>query len=562
MPSTAACLALLILAGPAPRNAGDDAMEKRAEAFIARHLETLRPLDKAAAIAWWDANITGKDEDFRRKEEAQNRIDAVLSDPERFRELRAIRDGAKDLTPATRRQIEVLYLQYLEKQVDPALLRQMVELANAIEKTFNVFRPVVDGKELTDNAVRGILKTSTDSAERRKAWEASKEVGARVEADLRKLVKLRNEAAAKLGFRNYHHMALTLAEQDEKELLALFDELDRLTREPFRAAKAEADRVLAARCGIPAADLRPWHYHDPFFQEAPAVFEADPDAAYAGQDLVKLTAAFYEGIGLPIADVLARSDLFEKPGKSPHAFCSDIDREGDVRVLCNVTPSEYWMDTMLHELGHGVYDVYIPRSVPWLLRTASHTLTTEGVAMMFGRLSKNGRWMSAMLGASVDGAVIAKAGEAARRKLRLQLLVFSRWCQVMLHFERGMYSDPDQDLNRLWWNLVELYQMVPRPEGRSAPDYGSKIHIVSAPVYYHNYLMGELFASQVHHTICREVLKGADPGATSYVGEKAVGDFMKTRVFAPGALLPWNELTKAVTGEPLNAKAFAADFRN
>ena len=50
-----------------------------------------------------------------------------------------------------------------------------------------------------------------------------------------------------------------------------------------------------------------------------------------------------------------RSDLYEKPGKSPHAFCTDIDREGDVRVLANIVPNEYWMGTMLHELGHSVY---------------------------------------------------------------------------------------------------------------------------------------------------------------------------------------------------------------
>jgi peptidyl-dipeptidase A len=50
-----------------------------------------------------------------------------------------------------------------------------------------------------------------------------------------------------------------------------------------------------------------------------------------------------------------------------------------------------------------------------------------------------------------------------------------------------MYENPDQDLNKLWWDMVERYQLLKRPPGRNAPDYGSKIHIVSAPVYYHNY---------------------------------------------------------------------------
>jgi peptidyl-dipeptidase A len=103
--------------------------------------------------------------------------------------------------------------------------------------------------------------------------------------------------------------------------------------------------------------------------------------------------------------------------------------------------------------------------------------------------------------------------------------------------------------------------MVKRPEKRNSPDYASKIHIVIVPVYYHNYMMGELFASQLHHAIAREVYKGADPGTVVYVGNKAVGEFMKHKVFEKGRLLNWDELTKEATGESLSPKAFAEDFK-
>ena len=98
-----------------------------------------------------------------------------------------------------------------------------------------------------------------------------------------------------------------------------------------------------------------------------------------------------------------------------------------------------------------------------------------------------------------------KFDEAGAKSLRYQLLIFSRWCQVMLRFEKSMYEKPEQDLNKLWWDLIEKYQLLQRPEGRDEPDYASKIHIVVAPVYYHNYMMGQLFASQVHHAIARDV---------------------------------------------------------
>ena len=551
--------ALLCMAGPV---AASPETTERAKKFIAEHEDKVRPLDIAAGIAWWNANISGKDEDFKKKEVAQNKIDEALSNREKFAELKKLKE-AKDRgdidDKITARCVDVLYLMYLEKQVDPALLKKITALANAVEQKFNVYRAKFDGQEMTDSEVRKVLKNSIDSERRRNVWEASKGVGAVVAGELKELVKLRNEMAKQLAFKNYHALQLHLNEQNGDDLLKLFDDLDQLTRDPFAAAKADIDQRLARNYSIKVADLMPWHYHDPFFQESPAVYQANLDAPFAKADIVQLCRDFYASIGLPIDDVIARSDLFERPGKSPHAFCTDIDRAGDVRVLANIVPNEYWMGTMLHELGHSVYSSKnIPMSLPYVVRFEAHILTTEGVAMQFERFSKSRAWLDKM-GVKIDDP--RAFDEAAAKVQRNQLLIFSRWCQVMLRFEKSMYEDPDQDLNKLWWDLVEKYQLVKRPPHRNAPDYASKIHIVSAPVYYHNYMMGQLFASQVHHTIAKEVYNGADPSMVIYVGDKRVGDFMKKKVFEPGRTLDWQGLTKHATGEALSPKSFAADFK-
>jgi peptidyl-dipeptidase A len=532
--------------------------DESARKLIAEYERDLRPLEIEVNRRWWDANVTGSDEAFRAKEEAETRLDLALADRQRFARLRACRE-ARPSTPLLARQIELLYLQALPKQVDPDLLRRMVARANAIEQQFNAYRARVGDEQLTDSQVRKVLKESQDSARRRAVWEASKRVGERVASDLLALVEMRNQAARELGFADYHAMQLQLSEQDQADLVRLFDELDQLTREPFSQLKQELDRHLASQYGIDTAELRPWHYQDPFFQEAPWLGGANLDAVYAQQDLLELCRRFYAGIGLPIDEVLQASDLYEKPGKSPHAFCTDIDREGDVRVLANIVPNEYWMSTMLHELGHAVYSSrYIPRSLPYLLRTDAHTLCTEGVAMMFERFAKSADWL-ALMGVEVeDPAAFNRAGAAMRRQ---RLLIFSRWCQVMFRFEKELYRDPSQDLNALWWRLVEQYQLVRRPEGRNAPDYASKIHIVSAPCYYHNYMLGELFACQLHAAIAREVLHSDSPATAVYAANPAVGEFMRQRVFAAGRTLRWDELTRHATGAPLSAQAFAAEFR-
>jgi peptidyl-dipeptidase A len=547
---------LLIMAAMyAVANQGED-NDARAREFVKEYEAAVRPLEIEVNRCWWAANISGKDEDFRLKEEAETKLNVKLSDPQAFARLRTIHDGKID-DPILRREIHVLYLGYLSKQVDPKLLKDILALENSVQKKFNIYRPELNGKKLTDNEAREILRNSSDSAERKAVWTSGKAVGKQVEADLIKLIKLRNEAARKLGFKDSFVMQLELGEQNPKQVEELFDELDALTRKPFQAAKAEIDSALARQCGIEADQLRPWHYHDPFFQESPRIFNKNSEKAYKELDAVKLCKAFYDGIGLPVDDVIAASDLYEKPGKCPHAFCQDMDREGDVRVLANIVPGEEWLSTAIHELGHAVYSKNIPGTLPYALRDAAHPLTTEGIAMMFERFPGNAKWLAAL---GVDVPDPAAFAQAAAKSRRCRLLIFSRWCQVIFRFEKGLYADPDQDLNRLWWDLAEKYQDLKRPEGRNEPDYASKIHIIIAPVYYHNYLLGELFAAQVHRTIARDVLKGADPKTAIYVGNKSVGDFLRAKVFAPGRNMTWDELTRYATGEELNPNAFAAEI--
>ncbi len=222
----------------------------------------------------------------------------------------------------------------------------------------------------------------------------------------------------------------------------------------------------------------------------------DPDRFFEDQDLEALTRRTYDGMGLEVRDVLAKSDLYERAGKSQHAFCLHVGRSYpyDVRVLANVRPDAYWMDTMLHEFGHAVYDKYVNPSLPYLLRTVAHTNTTEAVALMMGGLAEDPGWLSSVAGVPEDE--LDGARERVLRSGRADRLVFVRWALVMYRFEKALYEDPERsDLNPLWWGLVERLQLQERPVDRDEPDWAAKIHVAVAPVYYHNYVLGHLFAA-------------------------------------------------------------------
>ena len=86
-----ACVPALVAAGwvvfahlPVAAQTGSDATEQ-ARQFVAAHEAKVRPLEIAASLAWWNANITGKDEDFKQKEEAQNKHRRGARRPGRLR---------------------------------------------------------------------------------------------------------------------------------------------------------------------------------------------------------------------------------------------------------------------------------------------------------------------------------------------------------------------------------------------------------------------------------------------------------------------------------------------
>lgn len=534
------------------------AKEDPMQTFVDGHVATIKPMEKAANLAEWKAENTGESEDFDRLSVMQLELKQVYANPDEFRYIKGVKDAGPIADALLNRQGQVLYNAYLSNQIEPELLKQIVELGNEIAKKFNIHRGRIDDAEVTDNEIKQILKSETDSGKRKKAWLASKQVGQVLAADVLRLVKLRNKAAKKLGFENFHTFSLTLSEQDPGELDRIFARLHELTNEPFGQMKGELDAILAEKYGVAVDELRPWHYHDPFFQETPLVLALDLDTYYKGKDIAELSKKFFADINLPVEDVLAKSDLYEREGKSPHAFCTDIDRRGDVRILCNIVDNEKWMEVTLHELGHAVYSKYYSPDMPYLLRGSAHIFTTEAIAMFFGRLSGNPDWMQQMLDLTDEqrDEIATVSGKYAQMKQ----LIFARWAMVMFNFEKSLYADPDQDLNALWWRLVNKYQLVTAPAGRNQPDWAAKIHIATVPAYYHNYLLGELFGSQLHNYIVANVLGLASDEGVSYVGQKKVGDYLRENVFEVGKAYLWNDMITRATGEGLDPKYFVEQF--
>lgn len=545
--------------------------QQKADAFLGKYLGELSEIELNQTTSYWQAANSGKKEDFDAYAAADLELKKLHSSRRRFNEIQELLVHKDQLDPLTHRSLAVAELDFKENQLPKNILEKLVKLSAEIEQIFNTFRGELDGKQYSNNDLLEMLKKETDSPTRQKIWETLKQTGDAVAAKLVTLATVRNEAAQKLGFPNYWDMQIRLQEHDPEQLQAIFAELETSTAEPFKQMKEKVDAELAERFNVPKKEIMPWHYDNPFFQAVPPSGKVDLDEFYKDkkkEEIIGLAQRFYSAIGLPTESIVKQSDIYEREGKDQHAFCTAIDRCGDVRILANIKPTADWMDTALHELGHAVYSASLDFSLPFNLREAAHIFTTEAVAMLFGALAKNPAWIATYAGA--DPGRVKEVESAILEQRRREQLIFARWTLVMFQFEKALYekhgnaSQGLSDLNELWWEMAVRFQLLRAPHGRDVrlhADWAAKPHFTIAPVYYHNYMLGELFAAQLRATLVKLVHHNGKASTLDYDKHKEFGLFFKEKIFKPGMTKPWPEFVKNATGELLTARYFAEELK-
>lgn len=508
--------------------------------FLDKTNKEIKELIKDVGLNYWNLATTGEREWEEKLKESDLKLRKYLSDKEK---LNLVEKYLKDnsLSKQEKRQLILLRNEMIPNQIDENLLKELSTREIEIESIFINFRGKIDGREVSDNEIEEILRKEKDSNLRKKAWEASKEIGEVVGPKIYELVKLRNKIARSFRYSNYYEMMFDLQELNVNEIHKMFKDFKSKTDTSFMLIKDEIDERIAEKLEISKETIMPWHYSDRFFQEAPQIYEIPFEKIFKDKNIEELVKDTYFEIGMEVEDILKRSDLYERKGKNQHAFCIFIDRESDVRILANIRPNERWAETMLHEMGHAVYDKYIDKNLPVILRTPSHIFTTEAVAMFFGRLARNPLWYEKIV--KIDSKFIEKYGDEISRSLRDQLIISARWIITFVFFEKELYERED-NINKLWYDFVYQNQFLNIPEDRREKhDWAAKIHFGTNPVYYQNYLLGEMMASQMNNYIKENISKD--------LFNKKVGAFFINKIFKPGAFLRWDELLLNSTDETL-----------
>lgn len=518
--------------------------EQFLDSFIPQVTTKCRQLNKVS----WVVETTGSSDAADVKCELETDVKQLFGDKSMYEKLMAWDRDSSLQDPLIKRQLNVLIREVKQNLMPLELAKEISQKEAELLCMYANFRPMMNGKALSENDIREILKKENDRSIREKAWEASKEIGEILAPRILTLANLRNQVAKNLGYTDYFEMQLDVREVSESWLFRFLSEFAFVSEAVHTRVLEEVEQYQCQTYRVTKEELGPWAWSEPFGQEDP-IDTSVLDGLVNGIDICKVAIEFYQKMGFDVTSIIKRSDMYERPGKNQHAFCMNIDRDQDVRTLNNIKNSMKWLDTILHELGHAVYESNYDPKLPWLLRKPPHIMLTEGMALLAGRQAFLPDALASLVGNS-QSELIKKAEQSLKRKQ----IIFSRWALVMTHFEKELYRNPKQDLNQVWWNLVNKYQKIPIPKNREGKkDWAAKYHIAFDPVYYYGYLLGEMFASSVEEVLLKET------GVRTLTSAKT-GDFLRHRLFALGNSLNWSDTVMHTTCQPFHYDAWLRQY--
>ncbi len=581
-PLTGSLLALFLLLAFIPecrRAAAESDPRAEAQKFIDQYTAEWLQLLYAYNQASWNSNtkiVEGDETNARAENAALEKLTAFTGSKGSIERATTLLKQQDKLTPLQVKQLKgILYRAAEYPEIAKDLVKERIAAETAQTEKLYGFDFKIDGKSVTPNQIDDILRTSNDAAERRKAWEASKEVGKVLKDGLANLQRLRNATVRPLGYSSFINYQISDYGLTGPEMLELLDKFNRELRPLYRELHTWARYELAKRYNQPVPDQLPadwlpnrWAQDWSALVQVEGMNVDDALKSKTPEWVVQQAEQFYISLGFPPLpkSFYEKSSLYPPPAgatykKNTHASAWHLDRQADIRSLMSVEPNAEWYETAHHELGHIYYYVsYTNPQVPPLLREGANRAYHEAIGTLIGLAATQRPFLEGR-GLAPKGARVDETQALLREALNyVAYMPFATG--TMTRFEYDLYENnlPKDQYNKRWWELALKYQGVvpPSPRGEEYCDACTKTHINDDAAQYYDYAIANVILFQLHDHIARNILK-QDPHATNYYGSRAVGDFLR-KIMSPGASRDWREVLRETTGEDLSAKAMLRYF--
>ncbi len=550
--------------------------QERADRFLALANSGYQALYRVNSEAQWLA-VTDVTPEHDAAAEATGKAYAAFNgNPAIISEARELLTHQKELTELTTRQLKQLLLNAAEgPMTNPDLVAKRVAAETKQASLMNGFQFKLNGQKTTANQIDDKLEKSTDLAERKAVWEASKEIGPALKDNLVVLRDLRNGVAKEMKYPDYFALEVAAYGMTTDEMLKMLENWMATLRPLYLQLHTWTKYKLAEKYHQPVPRKIPAHWiNNRWAQEWPGLVEAaNIDKYFEGRKpewIIKTAEQFYTGLGfasLP-QSFWEKSDLYPVPPdskrkKNTHASCWHIDLENDIRSLQSIEPNARWFFTAHHELGHGYYfKAYTRPEVPYLLRLGAAPGFHEGVGELIALASSQVPYLQSrgVLPLEFDADKTAFLLDDALAR-SIPFIYFS--CGVMPHWEADIYAHnlPPDQWNAGWWKYVSDFQGIEPPSPRSEEfcDAATKTHINDNPAYYYNYAFATVFKFQLHHYIALKILH-QPPQSCNYADNKEVGAWLNN-ILKKGGTEDWRKVLKEATGEDISTRAMMDYFK-
>jgi peptidyl-dipeptidase A len=554
------------------RDPAEDTLRAEAQRYLDRYGPAYQARVRAAGEARWDAQVrapAGDPQALERERAAELELAAFTGSTENIELSRAYLRRKRELLPRQVRELEaILRLAGGAPQTARTLVAQRIAAEAEQAAVFHTAPRSLRGEPTTGARLGEILRSETELAARREAWEAALAPGRELRERLVVLRSLRNEVVRALGYADYCAYRTGEYGLSPAAMAQQMYELQRDLRPLYAELHTWARHELARRYGEPVPDLIPAHWlPDAWGRNWTALVVVaghDLDGALRDEsplELVERADRFCQSLGFePLSasfwerSALRSSDAAEAGVRHEGIRAWHVDLERDVRCSARLESNAAAYESAHRALGRVHFGLQVARpEVPMVLRAGASRAYPAAVGLVLGLAATQPR------GAAAAGLELGADAPDPLRVLLSQALdhvVSLPWTAgVLFEWEREVYEQelPAARWQSRWWELVARYQGIAPPQARDDAwcDPAAVPSLNTEPAVSYDRALACVLAFQLHDHVSRNILR-EDARDTLYHGRREVGDFLRS-LMRPGATVDGVELLRDRTGQSLSA---------
>ncbi len=463
-------------------------------------------------------------------EEAAKKKTAFLKDKNNFTVISKFM--TKELEPTDKRGVQILHQKFKWHHVSSKankLFAQIEKLETSLSDLLNKHRVTLNGKEVDTTQISKILNESPDRELRKKAFIARAQVNQPlVDAGFLQLIDLRKEYAAACKAKDFISLRLESDELDTTLFDGWMDELSKRKKDLRKKEKDLAQKILGVE------DMMAWDY-----QYTKNLLCRDNNAKVDIGNFFEPIEKTFAAYGWDISKLNLTYDVFPRKNKSEWGYNFTIHPGKDSRVLANVNDRFSSFDVLLHETAHGVHFLGL-NPEERLLNMGVSGIVAEGFANFFGALSCQKEFVTQVFGRDSQDKLKAFA-DLHRFRDFMQFIAVTKTL-----FDHELYRanlKTNADIVALRVKMGK--DLIDQPTYEGEVPWASLIHHTVAPVYLHNYFLGDVMTANMKKSFKKQY------GSNAEDSPKRFGRFWRDKVLQPSGRHAFPELYENVCGSKL-----------